>query len=85
MAQPLLAVRSCRLIGMHACNDDGKTRTASPSQGLGVKSHCATATALLLGLLCALDGEKRQVVRLLQTLSKTQEVIETFRDQRLRL
>ncbi len=32
------------------------------------------------GLLCTPNGKKRQIVRLLQTLPKAQEVLETFRD-----
>jgi hypothetical protein len=32
-------------------------------------------------LVCALNGKKRQIVCLLQTLSKTQQIFQTFRDQ----
>jgi hypothetical protein len=37
------------------------------------------------GLLCTPNGKKRQIIGLLQTLSKDQQVLETFRDQPRRL
>jgi len=42
VAQALLPVRFCRPRVRHRCNYDCKTRTGSPSPGLGIKSACAT-------------------------------------------
>ena len=42
VAQALMPVRSCRPRVRHQSNYDCKTRTGSPSPGLGIKSACAT-------------------------------------------
>jgi hypothetical protein len=70
-----------------------KTEKTAVFPGIRRKNCCCkvcgskvpTSRRFAFLLLCALNGKKRQVVRLLYTLSKTEQVFETSRDQPHRL